>query len=103
MFWAVKIVSGCFWLIWFSQTCSRSFVKKVVFFVGFTLFFDERFFRSLRLLCIVVCCIGLCSIVLVRVNLVRICFLSAMTLSKFLLFQIVPVCFRVCCFLLFKF
>ena len=101
MFWAVQIVSGCFWLIWFSQTCSSS--RKKLFFVGFTLFFDESFFRSLRLLCIVVCCFGLCSIVLVRVNLVRIRFLSAMTLSKFLLFQIVPVCFRVCCFFLFLF
>ena len=40
-----QIVSSCFWLIWFSQTCFRlfQFVKKVVFvfcfLVDFMLFF----------------------------------------------------------------
>ena len=64
---------------------------------------NEWFFRPFRLLCIVVCCFGLCSIVLGCVNLVWICFLSSMTFSKFQLFQMVSVCFRVCCFLMIRF
>ena len=66
----------------------------------FTLFLNRWFFRSFRLLCIVVCCFGLCSIVVVCVKLVWICFRSSMEFSTSLLFQIVSRCFRFCCFFL---